>query len=441
MLLSTINICAQTWEFVGLDSMVIRQLYVFGDTIYAGTAVRNGFNLNAGLYFSSNNGLSWIQLDSLLGNGSIISLEFLNGDQDTFYLVKGESPYTLAGKLYKTTNGGGSWQIISALENKGINWFKISNFNWNELYALEIIPFPAGSLELLYRSIDAGMTWEDIGSFPSDSHGNNLSVTLDFHNESYLYAAVGTNFFGDYFFKSTDKGTSWVNISVPPIIAADMLTDDYIKDKIYLNMQYASLNGGYNWIEIDSGFTVNSYYLSSYQDSELTYLLFTMRTDGIYISQKDTFFWQQIEESETLPLTYGIGGFTSYDRGLMQNIVVDNNVKKMYVGTGYGIYKRDYTTGVNNFKSEKVNSFNLEQNYPNPFNPNTTINYFIPKNGYVTLKVYDLLGNEILVLVNEEKYPGNYKVEFNGINFSSGVYVYTISLNGITKSKKMILMK
>jgi len=76
---------AQTWEFVGLDSMVIRQLVVFGDTIYAGTDVKNGFNINSGLYFSTDSGLSWTQLDSTLGDGSIIDLEFLPGEKKTLF--------------------------------------------------------------------------------------------------------------------------------------------------------------------------------------------------------------------------------------------------------------------------------------------------------------------------------------------------------------------
>ena len=231
---------AQTWEFVGLDSMVIRQLYIYGDTIYAGTAVRNGFNINAGLYFSTNSGTSWIQLDLTLGSGSITDVEFSHGSRDTFYLVKGGSSYSMGGKLYKTTDGGTNWHIISELEDKYINWFAISNFDWNELYALERINFPAGQLEFLYRSTDAGENWEEIGSFPSDSHGNYVSVALDLLNNSILYAAVGTQLLGDYFYKSTDKGNDWIYISEPPIIPvdiADIFTDDYEVGRIYLNTE------------------------------------------------------------------------------------------------------------------------------------------------------------------------------------------------------------
>ena len=80
-------------------------------------------------------------------------------------------------------------------------------------------------------------------------------------------------------------------------------------------------------------------------------------------------------------------------------------------------------------------------NYPNPFNPTTTINYQLPENGFVTIKVYDLLGKEVAVLVNENKSTGYYKVDFNASKLTSGVYVYTITTNNFIQSKKMLLMK
>jgi 1,4-alpha-glucan branching enzyme len=91
-------------------------------------------------------------------------------------------------------------------------------------------------------------------------------------------------------------------------------------------------------------------------------------------------------------------------------------------------------------------SYSLSQNYPNPFNPSTTISYSIPKNSFVTLKVYDILGREAAVLVNEEKPAGKYSVVFNAVNgggkkLSSGVYLYKIQADGFSESRKFILMK
>jgi hypothetical protein len=80
-------------------------------------------------------------------------------------------------------------------------------------------------------------------------------------------------------------------------------------------------------------------------------------------------------------------------------------------------------------------------NYPNPFNPTTTINYQLPENGFVTIKVYDLLGKEVATLVNENKSAGYHRVNFDASKLTSGVYVYTITANQFIQSKKMLLMK
>ena len=86
-------------------------------------------------------------------------------------------------------------------------------------------------------------------------------------------------------------------------------------------------------------------------------------------------------------------------------------------------------------------SFELKQNYPNPFNPVTTINYSIPSNGNVELKIYDILGREVATLVNETKAPGNYEVNFNAANLASGVYFYQLRAGDFIQTKKMILLK
>ena len=88
-----------------------------------------------------------------------------------------------------------------------------------------------------------------------------------------------------------------------------------------------------------------------------------------------------------------------------------------------------------------LQEFELNQNYPNPFNPETKISYQIPETNFVTLKVYDLLGNEIATLVNGEKSVGSYKVEFDGKKLTSGIYIYTLQTEELNYSKKMVLIK
>jgi C1A family cysteine protease len=87
------------------------------------------------------------------------------------------------------------------------------------------------------------------------------------------------------------------------------------------------------------------------------------------------------------------------------------------------------------------NGFILEQNYPNPFNPSTNIRYAVANKQFVSIKVYDVIGNEITTLVNEEKSAGSYEVEFNAGNISAGVYYYTIVTESFVQTKKMILLK
>lgn len=88
-----------------------------------------------------------------------------------------------------------------------------------------------------------------------------------------------------------------------------------------------------------------------------------------------------------------------------------------------------------------VTDYALSQNYPNPFNPSTVINYQVPVNNHVLIKVYDILGRDVRTLVNEEKSAGRYSVEFDASNLSSGIYFYTIHSGNYTATKKMMLMK
>jgi hypothetical protein len=85
--------------------------------------------------------------------------------------------------------------------------------------------------------------------------------------------------------------------------------------------------------------------------------------------------------------------------------------------------------------------YNLAQNYPNPFNPSTTVNFSVPSSEFVTLKVYDVLGNEIATLVNEEKPAGSYEVEFSADGLTSGIYFYKLQAGSFVETKKMILLK
>lgn len=119
------------------------------------------------------------------------------------------------------------------------------------------------------------------------------------------------------------------------------------------------------------------------------------------------------------------------------------------VGTSYVIDNLSLSTSTSNDdQTIEINNFSLEQNYPNPFNPKTTIKFNIPNvetlratSLRVSLKIYDLIGNEVATLADEEKSAGEYEVEFNGGNLSSGIYYYTLRAGSFVETKKLMLMK
>jgi hypothetical protein len=98
-------------------------------------------------------------------------------------------------------------------------------------------------------------------------------------------------------------------------------------------------------------------------------------------------------------------------------------------------------SGVTPITSKIPNEYKLEQNYPNPFNPVTKINFALPKAGFVSLRVYDMLGREVANLVNENRIAGSHTVDFDGSAFTSGAYFYRLESNGFADTKKMILIK
>ena len=112
-----------------------------------------------------------------------------------------------------------------------------------------------------------------------------------------------------------------------------------------------------------------------------------------------------------------------------------SDIGNFYILTG------DSPTSVETPNDLIVETFTLEQNFPNPFNPTTSIKYQLSDVGFVTLKVYDVLGNEVALLVNEKKEVGSYEVSFDASKLSSGVYIYQLNVNEFINTKKMVLMK
>ena len=134
------------------------------------------------------------------------------------------------------------------------------------------------------------------------------------------------------------------------------------------------------------------------------------------------------------------------------HVVIQNNVGTAHIQVQIGTFRNpgirttiDYTATTDptvDVEDEiNLNSYELKQNFPNPFNPSTQINYNVADSGFVNLRVYNILGIEVATLVNEFKPAGRYQVSFNANNLSSGVYIYNLSVNDFTNTRKMILEK
>ncbi len=162
--------------------------------------------------------------------------------------------------------------------------------------------------------------------------------------------------------------------------------------------------------------------------------------------------WQKIFETTNRNIQSFIDNDAKYGNTYSYAVTAidDGSQNSSGLFTGYKFESSRFTnmtrvtasvlTGVKGNNASEY-KFSLEQNFPNPFNPSTKINYQIPQTGFVTLKVYDLLGREVTMLVNEEKAAGNYEVNFNADKLSSGVYFYKLQTGNYIETRKMVLLR
>ncbi len=146
-----------------------------------------------------------------------------------------------------------------------------------------------------------------------------------------------------------------------------------------------------------------------------------------------------------IQLTTEGGHFNGTNNGMRWNNPYTNVAMKKN-GTFFIItdtnnhYIYNNVTGINPPTSIEK-SYSLSQNYPNPFNPTTTINYSLPKDGFVTMRIFDIIGREVEILVNEKQSSGQYAINFNGNKLSSGTYFYKLTVDDYVDVKKMVLSK
>gem|GEM_PF-1471246 len=230
------------------------------------------------------------------------------------------------------------------------------------------------------------------------------------------------------------------------IVAYDLDNDYNTGTKLFSmreNRSVVAIPVGYNVI-------IDSIYTDWYRDFELSYFVTTPIYYGGYIENDLPLYYAIHSEGGdiTASLVDSDNDYAVMDNKgtIMLKFEQSSNVPAGYVRDYILITNGRYEVIGDNLMSLVINKnlpkvFKLHQNFPNPFNPKATIKFDLPKDVQVLLKVYDILGREVAILLNENKKAGFHQVEFNGQNFASGVYFYRIEAGSFVQSKKMVLVK
>ncbi len=430
----------QSWNAISSGLPQNSEIYALtysGGNFIAGT-------LYEGIYISSDNGQHWSQSNSGLHHNIISNLAVSNN------------------VLFAGTRGGlFSWE---GNETEWSNNFTTGLSQWSTTaIAVNGTYILAGNLNgEIYLSTDYGNVWEKTGEIPgyvttfafsgtnvflTNSLGelfvshdncttfNRVSNGLPADDFTKQVSTIGTNLFAIFSLKgiylSTDNGATWTESGngLPAVSQGLYITSFAAANgKLFVGTDgqgiFKSIDNGANWKYIG---------LPNTRITSLTVtdknLFAATSHDGIFVQPVD----------DTLQNQAGLSGNEITSLTIYKN--------ELIAGTnGNGIWHRPLSqliTGVDKSKDKLPANFSLSQNFPNPFNPSTTINYQIPNSGSVELKIYDILGREVAVLVNEIQKAGNYSIQFNtGISqLAGGVYFYRLKCNGFSSTKKLILLK
>ena len=310
-------------------------------------------------------------------------------DGTSIFLYKHDYPGAPSAKIFEINPGSGvllntSYLSLESSPNK-ISWIDKMVYRNGVLWANGGYGDPLGSGWI------KGVFKVDISTSTSS---NQLPFGLDFQNTNGL-ACDGINFFIG---KTDNAGVSGIVKFNPDVVTV-------VPSNLFINLEKRAnqLSYGDNilWIGIDRIDKINK------------------------INPISGEFFGDIDIPGSAAELYFDSKFWSYDE--------NNNTLKVYYLPSVGVNENGVT--------DSPNKFSLAQNFPNPFNPSTTISYQIEEQGLVQLKVFNLLGQEVATLVNEMKAEGSYSITFNANELSSGVYIYSISVNDFVQNRKMTLLK
>jgi hypothetical protein len=312
-----------------------------------------------------------------------------------------------------------------------------------------------------YKSSDDGISWREIG-FAGSYYLFRGGLAVDTSGliiANYDYAGPG-RYYSTGSYQSTDDGVSWRYIN---FVAELYAVQPGGKLFAVTGGLYSSTDKGITWKQSDSGLSSHALCLEFREGNAI--LVGT--SGGVYRSLDGGGSWSRAgldsitvsclvvnREGEIFAGTSS-GVFHSSDTTrtwIQENSgLTDSSITGIAISPqGYvfaatstrGIFRTvQPTTPVKEPAGKLPQSFSLEQNYPNPFNPVTHIQYQLPKESRVTLKVYNILGQLVSILVDEVQSPGNKSVAFDGSRLPSGVYLYKLTVGNAVYARKMILMK
>lgn len=346
--------------------------------------------------------------------------------------IVGEGTVNGNAKMFLTNNAGTNWNVV-AQTNPNQGYF-------NGLAFPKFIPsvnFQGLAVaERIYRTTDGGNNWTMMQSGVNGvSNAQNSLMIVD--NNFYGF---GLNNGAARIRLTTNNAVSWINQSVN-ITGSYTCAIAFKEDKLTgvvatsTSMPFIArtTDGGITWVQIDIGPGVTGVCKIKWVlGTDVVYIM--GENGGIKRSLDGGITWNSMSTAGAINLTHF--DFIKASSNVIYGYAVsrDGNVIKLADSIIIII------TRENNNSSKIPSEYKLEQNYPNPFNPTTVINYQLPVSNYVKLVVYDLLGQEVLTLVNEKQAAGNHKVVFDGSNISSGVYFYKLTAgNDFTETKKIIL--
>ena len=385
-----------------------------------------------------------------------------------------DTVYAFGDWLFRSTDAGSSWIIIDSTSGDGIG---VDPTDSKILYG----EFTGGGDGSIDMSTDGGLNWSHV---TTGRAGTNGIIEIDRHDHNIVYVGVAPG----YFINTTDRGTTWTGITSLGHVGPTSLVIDPSNDSILyvgsLTGIYKSSDRGQNWIQLNVGisFSLPTYLAINPKDRKTIYAAiysFGGTNGGIYKTIDGGIHWAEsnnglssddwrlngIAINPKNPEELYIGGGTprllfkstnggnswyEYTNGLpdsghVRAIAIDTVHDRIFIGVNTpqaaGIYVCNCTTPVDTTKVNLPHGFLLLQNFPNPFNPLTNIKYEIPKTCHAILKVYDIIGKEVVTLVDEVKLPGRYQVNWIPQNLSSGIYLCRLTAGDFIEERKMILVK